>query len=120
MKKASALKEEMKDDQLTECIQYLLAGLTGHTSGHKITSVAVQQAGLSGYRVIIRAVGADSDGNTIFAISYTIASEPGAALLLAEAAYRDDAIQWKVDRFAKSISDNGPSKNERGRLVLTD
>ena len=120
MKKTEALTEEMEHDQLSSTITYLLAGLAGGTSGHKINSVAVQQAGLSGFRVVIRAVGVNDRGDTVHVVSFTTGSEPGDTLLLAERAYRDNVIQWKVDRFAEGNGDDGPSKNGQLKLVLVD
>lgn len=120
MKEKESLKEEMVHDRLTDTIPYLLAGFTGHTSGNKVNSVTVQQAGLSGYRVIIRAVGIDKSGDTVHLVSFTIGSSAAAALLLAEGAYRDDVIQWKIDRFAEGNGDHGLSKNGKTGLTITD
>lgn len=106
-------------EQLTLSIPYLLAGLEGLTDGHKIDSLAVQQAGFSSYRVVIRGQSIDDSGDPIYVVSFTNASQPAIALLLAEEGYRDNLIRWKVDRFATSASDNGSSENERAKLNLT-
>lgn len=119
MKEKKALLQEQIYDQLTECIPYLLAGLTGDTDGHEINSFAVQQAGISGFRVVTRATGFDDSGNTVHVVGFTTGDTPQRALLLAESGYRDNVIQWKIDQFAKSFGSNGSSKNERVGLVLT-
>lgn len=120
MKETTSFTEEIKHDQLTDSLPYLLAGFEGRTSGHKVTGITVQQAGLSGYRVVLRAIGVDGTGDPICLVSFTTGDTAGGALLLAEDAYKADVIQWKVDRFAKSLSDNGNSKNGSGGLTLVD
>ena len=120
MKKTETLSVEMTHDRLTDCLPYLLAGFAGRTSGHKINSVTVQQAGLSGYRVIIRAVGVDGRGDSVHLVSFTIGNSPGETLLLAEGGYKDDSIQWKIDQFAKSVDNYGSSSNGRVGLTMTD
>ncbi len=119
MKKKESLLGEQLHDQLTECLTYLLAGLAGHTDGHHINSVAVQQTGVSGYRVVIRATGFDASGDTVHFVSFTTGDSPQRTLLLAEGAYRDNVVQWKIDRFATSAGSNGAAKDERSKLVLT-
>lgn len=120
MENEDSLNKEMVHDRLADSIPYLLAGFEGRTSGNKVNGITVQQAGLSGYRVIVRAVGVDNEGNTLHLVSFTIGNSAGAALLLAEGAYRDNLIQWKVDRFAESNGDNGLSKNGQRKLTLID
>ena len=113
-------KIEVQDyEQLTKSIPYLLAGLEGHTNGHKINSIAVQQARFSGYRVVIRGTELHDSRDPVHVVSFTSGSEPAVALLLAEEGYREDLIRWIVDKFKKSVSDNGSSKNERTKLNLT-
>lgn len=107
-------------EQLNRTIPYLLAGLEGYTNGHKINSVTVQQDGLHGYRVILRAVGVNPGGDTLFFVGFSNGSDPGAALLFAENGYRENVIRWSIDRFAKSLSDNGSSEDEGGKLTIRD
>lgn len=120
MEKTKGLTEELNHDGLTDAIPYLLAGFEGRTSGNKVNSITVQQTGFSGYRVIIRGTGFDERGDTIYIVSFTIGNTPGQALLIAEGAYREDLIQWKVDQFAASSSNHGATKNEKRQLTLLD
>lgn len=120
MKKSNTLAKEQNYDNLVDSIPYLLAGFEGRTSGKKINSITIQQAGISGYRVIVRAVGVDSEGHTIHLVGFTIGSGAGESLLLTEGAYQANKIQWKVDQYAKDLSRNGSSKDGRRELVLTD
>lgn len=120
MKKTEILQREEDHDRLTDILTYLLAGFEGATSGNKINSVTVQQAGVSGYRVITRGTGFDDQGNTVYLVGFTVADSPQRALLLTESGYRENLIQWKIDQFAKGLNDNGSSKDEQPRLVLTD
>lgn len=114
------LEKEQNYDGLVDSIPYILAGFEGRTSGKKINSVTIQQAGLSGYRVIVRGIGVDTEGNTVYVVGFTIGSTAGKALLLTEGAYSANQIQWKIDQYAKDIDNHGSSENGRGRLVLVD
>ncbi len=119
--KKTQTKVEINDyEQLNEILVYLLAGLTGRTDGNEIVSITVQQADLSAYRVVIRARGVDDDGNPVRVVGFTGGSSPSSALLLAEEGYRENVIRWTVDRFAKSVSDNGSSKIKEAGLSITN
>lgn len=120
MKENGRLLEAKDYERLTDTIPYLLAGLTGHTDGHHIDSITVQQAGLSGFRILIRANGTDSEGDRLHFVGFSNASDPGAAILVAERGYRENLIRWKIDRFAKSAVEGGASKDERTKLSIRD
>lgn len=107
-------------EQLVGCIPYLLAGLEGLTNGHQINSIAVQQTGLSGFRIILRATGDYNGESSVHLVSFTTASDPGAAILLAEEGYRENVTRWSIDRYAQSISDRDSSKNDNGRLSIRE
>lgn len=100
-------------DGLTQGIGYLLAGLAGNTDGNEITGVTIQQTRVSGFRVILRAIQRDTEGGSVRVVGFTSGSDPSSALLYAESAYRENAIRWSPDRFAKSVSANGKKKNKR-------
>lgn len=120
MNKDASFTKELKQDELNGILTYLLAGLAGRTNGHEITGITVQQARLSGYRVVIRASGRKAGGDPIHVVGFTSAAGPGAALLIAEDGYARNVIQWKTDRFAKRISESGSSENGSDKLVLVD
>lgn len=105
--------------KLVEGLPYILAGLEGLTNGHKLNSITVQQAGLSGYRIILRGTGDFNGESSVHVVGFTAASDPATAILLAEEGYRDNVIRWSVDRFAKSISDSKSSKNGNDGLTIT-
>ncbi len=106
--------------KLVESIPYLLAGLEGITDGHKINGFTVQQTGISGFRVILRATGEHRGDDSVHLVSFTTASDPGTAILLAEEGYREDVIRWSIDRFAKGASASSPSKNGGHGLTIRD
>jgi len=116
----SDYREELKHDELTSVLPYLLAGLEGNTNGYQITSVAVQQAGLSGYRVVVRATGRNGSGDPVCVVGFTNSDNPGSALLLAEEGYERNLVKWKVDRFATGIGESGPSKNGDDKLTIVN
>jgi len=114
---------EIKDsdyEHLRDAITYLLAGLEGATDGHKINGIAVQQTGVSDFRVVLRAQERDATGLGVHVISFTNASEPAVALLRAERGYRENVVRWTVDRFAEGVGDNGNPEIKQARLHLTD
>jgi hypothetical protein len=112
-----AITEENFND-LTKAIPYLLAGLEGLTNGNKLISVTLQQTDLSGFRVVLRSIQERASGDSVRVVGFTSGSSAPECLLFAEAGYRENVIRWHVDRFAKSVSQDGPSKN--GRLVIND
>lgn len=120
MKDPDALLELEDYERLTSTIPYLLAGLENHTNGHEIKSITVQQTRVSGYRVVARAIDRSDAGDPIHVVGFSSSDQPGTALLIFEAGYRDNLIRWSVDRFAKSLSDNGSAKNEKTRLSITN
>lgn len=97
-------------DGLDASIPYLLAGLQGNTDGNELVSVAIQQAGLHGYRVVLRGVQRETADDSIRVVKFSSGASSAGALLVAEAAYRDGVGHWQVDRFAPSTSRNGSSK----------
>lgn len=120
MTKEESLLEEMEHDRLSDSLPYLLAGLAGSTSGNQINSIAIQQTGLSGFRCVIRGTGVNEHGDPIHVVSFTTGGSAGGTLLLAEEAYRENLIKWKIDRFAENARSNGAAENEQSRLIILD
>lgn len=120
MTKKQALLEVKDYEHLVGSITYLLAGLEGNTDGYQIVSVTLQQAGVSDFRVVLRARGASASGDPVRVVGFSNGGEPAIALLNAEKGYRENVIRWSVDRFAESISKDGESKNGQPRLSITN
>lgn len=120
MKESKGKLEHVDYEQLTSSIPYLLAGLEGNTDGNKLKSFAVQQIGPSDFRVVVRAIGTDDVGDPVHLVCFTNSGEPGTALLYAEDGYREGTAGWSIDRFAKSIGDDGPSANGRNKLTISN
>ena len=107
-------------EQLTSTLPYLLAGLEGHTDGNELKSVTIQQASVSGFRIVIRGFARKDTGAPVCVVGFASGTTPGSALLLAEGAYREGLIRWTVDRYAKSSSNGDGSKDESTRLTIRD
>lgn len=111
----SYLKDYPEDD-IVKAIPYLLAGLEGRTDGHELVSVAVQQAGVSSFRVVLRAIQREPAGHQLRVVGFTSGLSAAGVIVCVEEGYKGDLIKWKPDKFAKGImSDNG-SKAKKLRI----
>ena len=111
------LVEDKHYDDLNRTLPYIIAGLEGNTDGNEIVSITVQQAGLSTFRVVLRAIQRSDADDPVRVVGFTTATTAAGAFALVEKGYGGNDIKWKIDRYANGTKPNSDSKNKQLRIT---
>ena len=121
MKKTSVIDPGVlleKQDEVTDAIPTLLAGLESGLREFDLFSLSLQRLPDGSFRCILRGGWKEGHGDQIRLVSFTNSLSAAKCLVAADHGFGEGAIRWHVDQFAGSNGADGSTKTERKQLTF--